>query len=239
MKKIFVRSLMMTASALALATTASAAPVGLLQLSSGGSGVKVYAGYIDWLAAPGGVSGPGDGTMVTDAGTLVTYTGGALVGGGTPGKIKDLPPVPVAGFMTFTGHPLVFDLAGIGPASPIDCGNPGAGFITSGSCSFNAFGSPFVLTVIDANTTLVGLGAFGLVTEGDGYSSWDGSFSTQLQKSISAIYDAIYGPRGPGFIQSGYSGEFDVELTPVPEPASMMLLGLGVTAAAVRLRRRR
>lgn len=234
MKEIFVRALMMTAGAVALATTASAAPVGLLQLSSGGTGVVVTAATIDWLP-----SGTGTGTMVTDAGTSVTYTGGALVGGGVAGSIADLPPFPTATFMTFTGHPLIFGLSGLGPASAVDCGNPGAGFVASGSCSFNAFGSPFILTVIDGDTTFVGLGASGLVTDGDGFSAWNGSFSTQLQLSLAEIYDAIYTPGGRGFIQSSYSGEFDVVITQVPEPASMMLLGLGVTAAAVRLRRRR
>jgi hypothetical protein len=232
-KEIFVRTLM-TVSAVALTTTASAAPMGLLQLSSGGTGVVVTATTIDWLPAGGGV-----GTMVTDAGTNVIYTGGALVGGGVPGTITDLPPVPTPNFMTFAGHPLVFGLSGIGPGSANDCGNPGSGFVASGSCSFTAFGSPFILTVIDSDTTSVALGAFGLVTEGDGFSNWDGSFSTQLQLSVAQIYDAIYAPGGRGFVQSGYSGEFDVEITQVPEPASMILLGLGVTAAAVRLRRRR
>lgn len=232
MKEIYVRTLM-TAGALALATTASAAPVGLLQLSSGGSGVVVTASSIDWLPAGGGT-----GTMVTDAGTNVSYTGGSLVGGGTPGTITDLPPVPTANFMTFAGHPLVFSLDGLGPGNVNDCGDPVGGFVGSGSCSFTAFGSPFILTVIDDDTTSVGLGAFGTVTEGDGVSTWDGSFSTQVQLSLAEIYDAIYG-NGPGFIQSSYSGEFDVNITPVPEPASMALFGLGVTAIAIRLRRRK
>jgi len=232
-KEIYVRTLM-TAGALALATTASAAPFGLLQLSSGGTGVVVTADAIDWL--PGG---GGSGTMVTDSGTNVGYNGGALVGGGVAGTIMDLPPTPSPNFMTFAGHPLVFSLAGLGPGSANDCGNPGAGFITSGSCSFTAFGSPFILTVIDDDTTFVGLGAFGTVTEGAGVSTWNGSFSTQVQLSLADVYDAIYGPGGTGFIQSSYSGEFNVRIVPVPEPASMALFGLGVTAIAIRLRRRK
>lgn len=230
MRKTIVRTLM-TAGALTLATTASAAPVGLLNLSSGGSGVVVTSASIDWLPAAGGT-----GTMVTDAGTLVTYTGGVLSGGGTPGLIKDLPPAPpVAAFMTFAGHPLSFDLAGLGPASATDCGSPGSFVGVLTPCSFA--GSPFVLTQLTPNSTSVALGAFGQATDGDGFSEWNGAFTTQVTFSIAEIYDAIYGA-GPGFIQSSYSGTFEIELTPVPEPASMALLGLGVTAVAVRLRRR-
>lgn len=220
----------MTASALALATTVSAAPYGLLQISSGGTGVRVSAAAIDWLPLGGG-----QGTIVTDAGTDVTYVGGSMTGGGHAGTILDLPPEPSPGFMTFAGFPLVFDLTALGPGSAVDCGGPGS-FVTSGSCSFA--GSPFILTVIDEDTTFVGLGASGLVTEGAGYSTWDGSFSTQVQLGIGEIYQAIYGG-GIGYIQSSYSGEFDVLITPVPEPASMALLGLGLAAAAVGLRRRR
>lgn len=230
MRKTFVRTLM-TAGALTVASAASAAPIGLLNLSSGGTGVVVTATTIDWLPAGGGT-----GTMVTDSGTNVSYTGGALVGGGTPGVIRDLPPVPSAGFMTFAGHPLVFDLANLGPASPTDCGNPGSGFVgTLTPCSFA--GSPFILTQLTDRSTSVSLGASGLVTEGDGYSEWEGAFTTQVNYTLAQIYDRIYGG-GPGFIESSYSGTFDVNIVPVPEPATMALFGLGVTALAFRLRRR-
>jgi hypothetical protein len=225
-KKTILSSLM-AAGALAFATSASAAPLGVLSIDSGGQGVRVSATSIDWYPLAGG-----SGTMISAVPTNVTYSGGVL-SNGVAGVILDLPPVPVNNFMTFAGHPnLTFNLLGIGPGAPNVC--DGSENTPGESCSLFA-GSPFILTYLAPNSTGVSLTAFGNAVDADGSSAWQGAFTTQLTMSIADIQTAIL--VGPGYVDSSYSGEFDLLF--VPEPASMLLLGLGFTAVAVRVRRRR
>lgn len=237
MKKTILSTLM-AAGALAFATSASAAPVGILFTDGGGQLVQVTANSIDWYPLGGGT-----GTIVAGVSTDVDYIGAGntnlTLTGVTNGTINDLGPVPSANFMTFAGHPdLAFDLNALGPASANNCQTGGGGFVSSGSCSFTAFNSPFILTYVDANRTSVSLGVSGIARDWAGQSLWSGAFTTQVNKSIATIFNDIYGT-GPGFVESSHSGEFVVQMVPVPEPASMLLLGLGFGAAAFGIRRRR
>lgn len=225
----------MAAAAMTLpASQADAAPIGNLSIANcSGGGVVVTATSIDWVDPVGG----GYGCIQTGVGTDVDYTGGNLLPG-TEGEILDLnagDPFPVADFMTFSGHPLLsFALAGFASGSAnTDCAGLGVGQ----SCSVFV-GSPFVLTLDEFGGTTVRLSAFGEATDGDGASNWQGAFTAQFFESPAFIQN-LFLSNPTASIENTYSARFDVQLSAVPEPASMLLLGLGLSAAAVGARRRR
>jgi hypothetical protein len=228
---------------LALATlppSASASVIGHLVVGiCGGGGVTVDATTIDWApGSPAACLQLGLGTNITSVGD------GTLTGTSAPGTINDLnlalPGAATAGFMSFiTGANLLFDLApvgGFGPGSLVACAvDPGL----NNSCSVP--GSPFILTQTVSNSGVVGtsvtLDAHGTILDiGDGSTSfWSGSFTTQINTMApAAIQTQIV---GGGAIVSSFSGEFDV--TNVPEPVSMSLIGGGLIALAAIRRRKR
>ncbi|BCS32014.1 hypothetical protein TBR22_A12180 [Luteitalea sp. TBR-22] len=102
--------------------------------------------------------------------------------------------------------------------------------------------SPFTLLNLNPNGSSVSLSVGGYVTNELGeVSLWSGKFTSQLDQlssgqALGRILDDEF-----GYVQSSWSAEFTVtpDDTPVPEPASMILTGLAMSAMAVVLRRRR
>src|ERR1035438_1736814 len=233
-----------------VAPSASAATIGQLSIancSGVGGGVIVTITAIDWLPDGGGANNclaAGIPTNVTSG--LGTITPASI------GTINDLNSLSLgnttgfAGFMTFGAIPL--NLIAVGPGSLVSCSaNPGLG----NSCSIVLPGgaiSPFILTQ-DSGGTSVTLNAHGTTLDTtDGITSyWNGAFTTQLNTSgpngdmspagIQVRILGIPGGTAPGSITSTYSGTFD--LTAVPEPVSMALIGGGLIALAAMKRRKR
>jgi PEP-CTERM motif len=216
----------------AFAPSASAGVIGTLAVANcAGGGVTVGNGTIDWLPE---VAGPPESACLQlGATTNVTGTGlGTLSPLSPNGTINDLPPNGgIAGFMSFgLFHFDPAAVGGFGPGSGVSCSvDPGV----NNSCSIT--GSPFLLTET-ATGTAVTLLAHGTILDGSLTTSfWNGNFTTQLTGlTPSQVQAAI---NAPGTITSTFSGTFNV--SPVPEPVSMALIGGGLIALAAFKRRKR
>ncbi len=176
-----------------------------------------------------------------ETGDFAGLTGGTIMslssnGGAQTGNIS------VPGFVTFStglANPITFDLTYIAP-----------GVGTAGACNSSALGaectpagSPFTLFQISSNTVLVSLqlngnSYTGLAATGTSFTRSIFSTQTAINGTIPQIIAQL---SGGGSVQGiTYSASF--EATPstssVPEPASLVLMGVGLMGAGIIARRK-
>lgn len=194
------------------------------------SGVLGTVGCLD--AAP---FGPNEGVEVAN-GVPITLGGGLS---------------PNNPFLQFAGNgtthvAILYTLTALGPgASNTNC----AGLAIGQGCSLFA-GSPIVLFDMGASTT-ASLGGFGTVTDGLGTNTWTGGFSAVFAGLTPDQVQLFFCPSGtctPADFASGrsltssQSGDFVAATNnnpPVPEPASLLLLGTGLLGVSGLIRRKR
>lgn len=202
------------------------------------TGVANIAGNVDVTAnsvlfAPHFVTTAG----AMETGSFAGLTGGTimpLLNGPATGNTM------VPGFIMFNqgvAAPITFDLTYIAPG----VGNQAA-------CSSSALGSectpansPFTLFQLSSNTVIASLQMNGTAYTGSpstGSSFTRGIFSTQT--ALSGTIPNVIASLANGGTLSGVTYSASFQATPsVPEPASMLLMGLGLVGAGIVARRKR
>jgi hypothetical protein len=202
------------------------------QMSFGGSAV-VDAENIDWTPIGGGTGVFGVDSFVGNTGYFASLqttpeTVGSMLDLNLTSAPVGVPNLGIANFITFASVPgltFTLDLIAPGPFSSAQCGDaPAAGQ----TCSFP--GSPFGLSNPTAQSSDVSLVLFGTVTDGSGDlpSKWRATFTTQFDVPYQELLDIVFNQGGS--VANTYSAT--LVATPVPEPASVMLLGAGLLGLA-------
>ena len=144
----------------------------------------------------------------------------------------------VPGFINFNAGlatPVTFDLTyiapGVGTASGCSSSTPGS------LCT--PAGSPFTLLQLTSSTVVASLQLNGDAYTGSpetGMSYTTGVFSTQT--AVGGTLPEIIRTLGAGRAISGITYSASFVASPVPEPASMLLMGFGLAGTAFVARRR-
>ena len=250
MRVVLSAFVIVVATAIA-APSAYAAPTGHLSVgicadASPGGGVIISSTLIDWTPTRAG--GTANGCIVSGIMTSVTYTGGGPLTPGVTGTIKDVSfvipaapgptPAAVIDFMTFDGNAaLHFDLALLGPG-PLSTACSSALDANAPACSPSA-NSPYKLEATPTGTSL-SIAASGFARDDAGSGPWIGIFTTQFAKLSPAAIQTILNDGGS--VSSTESGDFELNASRqevVPEPTTLLLIGSGLVASALGMRKRK
>lgn len=171
-----------------------------------------------------------------ETGSFTGLTGGIilpLTGGPVTG------PANVPGFIMFNqgvATPITFDLTfiapGVGTQAACASSTPGS------LCTPN--GSPFTLLQLTSSTVVASLQLNGNAytgTAATGSSPTTGVFSTQTV--LGGTLPQIIGALNQGQTIQGITYSASFIASPVPEPASVLLMGLGLAGAGLIARRKR
>jgi hypothetical protein len=97
-------------------------------------------------------------------------------------------------------------------------------------------GSPFTITNLAGGGSLIGFSVMGTIYDGIGpVTMFTGRWSTQSPLTAAQLLAAI---ALNGFVAFSNSGNFEANIIPIPEPATLLLFGTGATALAVARRRK-